>query len=365
VTGRRSAATTEADAVTTERERALSTALSQIERSHGKGAIMRLGDVQTQRVEFIPTGALTLDIALGVGGIPRGRVVEVFGPESSGKTTLTLHIIAEAQKRGGVAAFIDAEHALDPQYAARIGVRTEELLISQPDTGEQALEIVEVLVRSGAVDVVVIDSVAALVPKAEIDGEMGDNHVGLQARLMSQAMRKLTAAISRSNTSVIFINQLREKIGVMFGNPEITSGGRALKFYASVRLDIRKIDTIKEGLEAVGNRTRVKVVKNKVARPFQSAEFDILYNHGISWEGSVLDQAVISRVIEKSGTWYSFGDLRLGNGRSNAVEALAADPELTQRVVEAVWAALKAVRLAEEAEDEIAPAPVAASGAGL
>ena len=336
IAGRRAVASKEAEAVTTERERALSTALTQIERSHGKGAIMRLGDIQTQRVDIIPTGALTLDIALGVGGIPRGRIAEVYGPEGSGKTTLTLHIIAEAQRKGGVAAFIDAEHALDPQYAARIGVSTEELLISQPDTGEQALEIVEVLVRSGAVDVIVIDSVAALVPKAEIDGDMGDNHVGLQARLMSQAMRKLTAAISRSNTSVIFINQLREKVGVMFGNPEVTTGGRALKFYASVRLDIRRIETIKQGLDAVGSRVRVKVVKNKVAPPFRSAEFDILYNEGISFAGSVLDMAVDARIVEKSGAWFSYGDLRLGQGRENVRDFLKQNPELLAEVADRV-----------------------------
>ena len=361
--GRRTAATkeAEAEAVTTERERALSTALTQIERAYGKGAIMRLGDAQAQQVEVIPTGALTLDIALGVGGIPRGRVVEIYGPESSGKTTLTLHIIAEAQRRGGVAAFIDAEHALDPPYAARIGVRTEELLISQPDTGEQALEIVEVLVRSGAVDVIVIDSVAALVPKAEIDGEMGDTHVGLQARLMSQAMRKLTAAISRSNTSVIFINQLREKVGVMFGNPEVTTGGRALKFYASVRLDIRKIDTIKQGLDAVGSRVKVKVVKNKVAPPFRSAEFDILYNEGISYAGSVLDMAVDARIVDKSGAWFSYGDIRLGQGRENVRDFFKQNPDLMEEIADRVRAGVLAAArpAAEEPDSGIAAVPVA------
>ncbi|HEX3605510.1 MAG TPA: recombinase RecA, partial [Candidatus Dormibacteraeota bacterium] len=293
-----------------------------------------------RNIEAIPTGALTLDIALGVGGVPRGRVVEIYGPESSGKTTLTLHIIAEAQKLGGVAAFIDAEHALDPQYAGRIGVRTEELLISQPDTGEQALEIVEVLVRSGAVDVVVVDSVAALVPKAEIDGEMGDSHVGLQARLMSQAMRKLTAAISRSNTSVIFINQLREKVGVMFGNPEVTTGGRALKFYASVRMDIRKIDSIKQGLDVVGSRVKVKVVKNNVAPPFRAAEFDILYDEGISYAGSVLDVALEHRIVEKSGAWFSYGDMRLGQGRENVRDYLRQNPDLLGEIAQRVRSAV-------------------------
>jgi recombination protein RecA len=316
-----------------EKERALAGAVTQIERAYGKGSIMKLGEVSAQKIDVIPTGALSLDLALGVGGIPRGRVVEIYGPESSGKTTLALHVIAEAQKHGGVAAFIDAEHALDPLYASHIGVRTEDLLISQPDTGEQALEIVEVLVRSQAVDVVVVDSVAALVPKAEIEGEMGDSHVALQARLMSQALRKLTAAISKSNTSVIFINQLREKVGIMFGNPEVTTGGRALKFYASVRLDIRKIDSIKQGLDVTGNRVKVKVVKNKVAPPFKAAEFDILYNEGISYWGSVLDAAIEAGVVEKSGAWFSYNGNRLGQGRENVRDFLKANPSLGEELV--------------------------------
>jgi recombination protein RecA len=317
-----------------EKDRALTAAVTQIERQYGKGAIMKLGEAATQRnIDVIPTGSLTLDMALGVGGIPRGRVVEIYGPESSGKTTLALHVIAQAQKRGGVAAFIDAEHALDPVYAGHIGVKTEDLLISQPDTGEQALEIVDVLVRSGAVDVIVIDSVAALVPKAEIDGEMGDSHVALQARLMSQALRKLTGAISKSSTSVIFINQLREKVGIMFGNPEITTGGRALKFYASVRLDIRKIDSIKNGLDVTGNRVKVKVVKNKVAPPFKSAEFDILYNEGISYWGSVLDAAVDATLADKSGSWFSYNGQRLGQGRDQTVQFLKANPKLGEELI--------------------------------
>jgi recombination protein RecA len=317
-----------------EKDRALTAALSQIERQYGKGAIMKLGEAASQRnVEVIPTGSLTLDMALGVGGIPRGRVVEIYGPESSGKTTLALHVIAQSQKQGGVAAFIDAEHALDPVYAGHIGVKTEDLLISQPDTGEQALEIVDVLVRSGAVDVIVVDSVAALVPKAEIDGEMGDSHVALQARLMSQALRKLTGAISKSSTSVIFINQLREKVGIMFGNPEVTTGGRALKFYASIRLDIRKIDSIKNGLDVTGNRVKVKVVKNKVAPPFKSAEFDILYNEGISYWGSVLDAGVEATLVDKSGSWFSYNGQRLGQGREQTVGFLKANPKLGEELI--------------------------------
>jgi len=318
-----------------DKERALIAALTQIERSYGKGSIMRLGEAAAQRnVDIIPTGSLTLDMALGVGGIPRGRVVEIYGPESSGKTTLALHVIAEAQKKGGVAAFIDAEHALDPVYAGRIGVKTEDLLISQPDTGEQALEIVDVLVRSGAVDVIVVDSVAALVPKAEIEGEMGDSHVALQARLMSQALRKLTAGISKSNTSVIFINQLREKVGIMFGNPEVTTGGRALKFYASIRLDIRRIDSIKSGLDVIGSRVKVKVVKNKVAPPFKAAEFDILYNEGISYWGSVLDAAVDGALVEKSGSWFSSNGQRLGQGREQTVAFLKANPAVGEELIQ-------------------------------
>jgi recombination protein RecA len=317
-----------------DKDHTLDSALAQIEKSYGKGAIMRLGDAPaTRNIEVIPTGALTLDLALGVGGVPRGRVIEIYGPESSGKTTLALHVVAQAQKLGGVAAFIDAEHALDPLYAARIGVNTDDLLVSQPDTGEQALEIVDVLVRSQAVDIVVVDSVAALVPKAEIDGEMGDSHVGLQARLMSQALRKLTGAISKSSTSVVFINQLREKIGVMFGNPEVTTGGRALKFYASVRLDVRKIDTIKNGLDVVGNRVKVKVVKNKVAPPFKSAEFDILYNEGISYLGSVLDAGIDANIVEKQGSWFSYGEDRLGQGRENVRDFLRSNPDVTDKIV--------------------------------
>lgn len=315
-----------------EKKKALEMALGQIEKQFGKGAIMKLGQSANLTAEIIPTGAIGLDIALGVGGVPRGRVVEIFGPESSGKTTVALHIIAEAQKAGGDAAFIDAEHALDPIYAKKLGVDIDNLIVSQPDTGEQALEIAEALVRSGAIDVIVVDSVAALVPKAEIDGEMGDSHVGLQARLMSQALRKLAGVINKSKTTAIFINQLREKVGVMFGNPETTPGGRALKFYASVRLDVRKIETIKVGSEMVGNRTRVKVVKNKIAPPFKEAEFDIIYGEGISKEGSILDTAVNLDIVNKSGAWFSYNGQRIGQGRENVKQFLKANREMTAEI---------------------------------
>lgn len=315
-----------------EKRKALEMALGQIEKQFGKGAVMKLGESTHMNVETIPTGAIGLDIALGVGGVPRGRIVEIFGPESSGKTTVALHIIAEAQKAGGDAAFIDAEHALDPVYAKKLGVDIENLIVSQPDTGEQALEIAEALVRSGAIDVIVIDSVAALVPKAEIDGEMGDAHVGLQARLMSQALRKLAGVISKSKTTAIFINQLREKVGVMFGNPETTPGGRALKFYASVRLDVRKIETLKQGTDVIGNRTKVKVVKNKVAPPFKEAEFDIIYGHGISREGSILDVAVNLDIVNKSGAWFSYNGQRIGQGRENVKQFLKDNKEISKEI---------------------------------
>ncbi|WP_037607495.1 recombinase RecA [Streptacidiphilus rugosus] len=315
-----------------DRERALETALAQIERQFGKGSVMRLGDEARAPIEVIPTGSIALDIALGVGGLPRGRVVEVYGPESSGKTTLTLHAVANAQKAGGVVAFIDAEHALDPEYAKKLGVDTDALLVSQPDTGEQALEITDMLIRSGAVDLIVIDSVAALVPRAEIEGEMGDSHVGLQARLMSQALRKITGALSQTKCTAIFINQLREKVGVMFGSPETTTGGRALKFYSSVRLDIRRIETLKDGTEAVGNRTRVKVVKNKVASPFKQAEFDIIYGQGISREGGLIDMGVEHGFIRKSGAWYTYEGDQLGQGKENARNFLRDNPDLADEI---------------------------------
>jgi recombination protein RecA len=323
-----------------ERRKVLDLAMSQIDRQYGKGSIMWLGQDRKLDIDFIPTGSISLDAALGIGGVPRGRVIEIFGPEASGKTTLALHVIAEAQKNGGLAAFIDAEHALDAQYSKLLGVDTDNLLISQPDTGEQALEITETLVRSGALDVVVIDSVAALVPRAEIEGEMGDAQMGLQARLMSQAMRKLTAAISKSHTCVIFINQIREKIGVVFGSPETTTGGRALKFYSSVRLDIRRIASIKEGENVIGNRTKVKVVKNKVAPPFREAEFDILYGTGISRTGDLLDLAVNLKIIEKAGTWFSYGEERLGQGRENVRKYLEQNPKLLADIEKKVREAL-------------------------
>ena len=320
------------DRATAERTKAVDAAILAIEKQFGRGSIMKLGSADRQQVDFIPTGSIALDLALGVGGIPRGRISEIFGPESSGKTTVCQHIIAEAQRRGGVAAFIDVEHALDPGYAQACGVNVDELLVSQPDTGEQALEITETLIRSGGIDVVVLDSVAALVPRAEIEGEMGDSFVGIQARLMSQALRKLTGAVSRSNTALVFTNQLREKIGVMFGNPETTPGGRALKFYASVRLDIRRIETIKTGTESVGNRVRVKVVKNKVAAPFRVAEFDVMYGEGISKEGGLLDVGVAMAVVTKTGAWFTFGDTRLGQGREASKDFLRANAPIGEEI---------------------------------
>jgi len=323
-----------------ERDKSLDMAITQIERQFGKGAIMRLGAGQAQRIAAIPTGALSLDLALGIGGVPRGRIVEIYGPEAGGKTTLALHIVAEAQRNGGIAAFIDAEHALDPIYAEALGVDIDQLLISQPDTGEQALEIADMLIRSGALDVVVIDSVAALVPRAEMEGEMGDSHVGLQARLMSQALRKLAGSINRSNTTAVFINQIREKIGVMFGNPETTPGGRALKFYASTRIEIRRVESIKDGSEAIGNRVRAKVVKNKVAPPFRQAEFDIMFGKGISREGSLIDVAVDNDIVRKSGAWYTFDGDQLGQGRENAKQFLRDNPEIAVQLQARVMAAV-------------------------
>ncbi len=345
-----------------DKKEALASALKQIEKDFGKGSIMRLGEAAVNmNVEVIPSGILPLDMALGVGGVPRGRIIEIYGPESSGKTTVALHMIAEAQKGGGIAAFIDAEHALDPVYAKKLGVNIDDLLISQPDTGEQALDIVEALVRSGALDIIVVDSVAALVPKSEIEGEMGDSHVGLHARLMSQAMRKLTGIISKSGTVAIFINQIREKVGVMFGNPETTTGGRALKFYASVRMDVRRIDSIKQGQDVIGNRTRVKVVKNKVAPPFKQAEFDIMYGEGVSKLGSIVDMAVELDIVEKSGAWFSYGGSRLGQGKENAKAALKENPQLAQEIEAKIREKLMGNNATEEAEAQEA-APEKASG---
>jgi recombination protein RecA len=332
--------------MTTEKEKALELVISQIEKRYGKGSVMKLGGVVARPIEAIPSGSLALDLALGVGGIPRGRITEVFGPEASGKTTLAQHVIAEAQKQGGLAAYIDVEHALDPTYAARCGVNVDDLLISQPDTGEEALEITEALVRSRAVDVIVVDSVAALVPRAEIEGEMGDAHVGLQARLMSQALRKLAAAIGKSGTAVLFINQLREKVGIVFGNPEVTPGGRALKFYSSIRIDLRRAETIKEGNEAVGSHIRAKVVKNKVAPPFRSADFDIMFARGISREGNLIDLGVESGLVKKSGAFFSYGDIRLGQGRENAKQYLSQNPELAQEIEQQVRASAVTTRIA-------------------
>ena len=344
-----------------DREQALDVALGQIERQFGKGSVMRMSDQAAVAVGAVSTGSLALDLALGIGGLPRGRIVEVFGPEASGKTTLVYHAIAEAQRRGGICAFVDAEHSMDPQYARRIGVDIDQLLVSQPDTGEQALEIVELLIRSGALDIVAIDSVAALVPKAEIEGEMGDSHVGLQARLMSQALRKLAGTLNRTETICIFTNQLREKIGVMFGNPETTPGGRALKFYSSVRLDIRRIETLKEGVEAIGNRVRVKVVKNKVAPPFKQAEFDIIYGSGISWEGTVLDAALERKIVQKSGSYFSFEDERLGQGRQNATAFLREHPDVTNQILTRVQATVGPEQVASA---RLLPAASAAATVG-
>jgi len=325
--------------MTTEKEKALELAIDHIEKRFGKGSVMKLGETAIMSpVEAIPSGSLALDLALGVGGLPRGRITEIFGPEASGKTTLGQHIIAEAQKLGGTVAYVDVEHALDPAYAAKCGVNVDDLLISQPDTGEQALEITEALVRSGAIDVIVIDSVAALVPRAEIEGEMGDAHVGLQARLMSQALRKLAAAISKSGTAVIFINQLREKVGIIFGNPEVTPGGRALKFYSSIRIDLRRVDTIKQGTEAIGCHIRARVVKNKVAPPFRSGEFDIMFDHGISKEGNLIDLGVTLELVKKTGAFFSYGDIRLGQGRENAKQYLSQNPELAQEIEQQIRA---------------------------
>ncbi|GAB3126173.1 recombinase RecA [Tsukamurella serpentis] len=342
-----------------DREKALELALAQIDKNYGKGSVMRLGDEVRQPISVIPTGSIALDVALGIGGLPRGRVIEVYGPESSGKTTVALHAVAEAQANGGIAAFIDAEHALDPDYAAKLGVDTDALLVSQPDTGEQALEIADMLIRSGALDIIVIDSVAALVPKAEIEGEMGDSHVGLQARLMSQALRKMTGAMNNSGTTAIFINQLREKIGVMFGSPETTTGGKALKFYASVRMDVRRIETLKDGTEAVGNRTRVKVVKNKVSPPFKQAEFDIIYGQGISREGSIIDMGVNEGFIRKSGSWYTYDGDQLGQGKENARKFLLENPDVRDEIEKRIKEKLGiGADVTVDAGDEIAPAPV-------
>ncbi len=340
-----------------ERQKSLDSALAQIEKNHGKGAVMRLGDDTRPPVEVIPTGSIALDIALGIGGLPRGRVVEIYGPEASGKTTVALHAVASAQAAGGIAAFIDAEHALDPEYAQRLGVDTDALLVSQPDTGEQALEIADMLIRSGALDVIVIDSVAALVPRAEIEGEMGDSHVGLQARLMSQALRKLTGALSSTGTTAIFINQLREKIGVMFGSPETTTGGKALKFYASVRLDVRRIETLKDGSEAVGNRTRAKVVKNKMSPPFKQAEFDIIYGQGISREGGLIDMGVEHGFVRKSGAWYTYESDQLGQGKENARTFLRDNPDLANEIERKIKEKLGILKPAVGEDSASSPAP--------